>query len=219
MDGFFATVAIRRKTRVHFHAFMRDVHEDLATAEARGRPARARRRAHRAPVAAHLLRRVPRLRHRRRDDPRAPAGARCSSTASCSCMTTNYPPDGLWPNGLQRERFLPTIALLKEWLDVVEVDAGIDYRLRALEQVETWHVPLAPEADAALAAAFEAMRSRPGRGPEARRRRADARREAPRRQRRLVRLRDAVRRPAVAARLPRARPAVFRCCSCRASRG
>ena len=48
-------------------------------------------------------------------------------------MTTNYAPDGLWPDGIQRERFLPTIALIKEWLDVIEVDAGIDYRLRALQ--------------------------------------------------------------------------------------
>src|SRR6185369_8146090 len=76
-------------------------------------------------------------------------------------LTTNYAPDGLWPDGLQRERFLPTIALLKEWLDVVEVDAGVDYRLRALEQVLTWHVPLGPQSDAALAAAFESMRAGP----------------------------------------------------------
>ena len=43
MDGFFATVPIRRKTRVHFHAFMRDVHEELGHAQARGRSARGRR--------------------------------------------------------------------------------------------------------------------------------------------------------------------------------
>ena len=115
-------------------------------------------------------------------------------------------PDGLWPNGLQRERFLPTIALLKQWLDVVEVDAGIDYRLRALEQVETYHVPLGAEADAALARGVRGDARRAGRGPEARDRGPDARRAAARGQRRLVRFRDAVRRPAVAARLPRARP-------------
>ena len=56
-------------------------------------------------------------------------------------MTSNYPPDGLYPNGLQRENFLPTIALLKRHLDVLEVEAGIDYRLRALEQVEIYHHP------------------------------------------------------------------------------
>ncbi len=48
-------------------------------------------------------------------------------------MTSNYRPDDLYPNGLQRQQSLPTIALLKQRLDVVEVDGGIDYRLRALE--------------------------------------------------------------------------------------
>jgi len=56
-------------------------------------------------------------------------------------MTSNYPPELLYPNGLHRESFLPTIALLLENLDVFEVDAGVDYRLRALEQVEIYHHP------------------------------------------------------------------------------
>ena len=160
MDGFFATVRIRRKTRVHFHAFMRDVHEDLA-------------------------------RLKREEDPLASVAERIARKWRLVCfdefhvadiadamilgrllgglfergvvfvMTTNYAPDALWPNGLQRDRFLPTIALLKEWLDGVEVDAGIDYRLRALERVQSYHVPANVRADAALEAAFETMRSGP----------------------------------------------------------
>ena len=158
MDGFFSTVAIRRKRRIHFHAFMRDVHEDLATLK-------------------------------REEDPLALVAERIAKRSRLICfdefhvsdiadamilgrllkalfdhgvvfvMTTNYPPDGLWPSGLQRERFLPTIALIKEWLDVVEVDAGIDYRLRTLERIKTWHMPLGPQADAELSSAFEAMRA------------------------------------------------------------
>jgi len=76
-------------------------------------------------------------------------------------MTSNYPPDGLWPDGLLRERFLPAIALIKHWLDVVEVDAGVDYRLRTLEHVETFYVPAGGAADVAMGQAFEAMRSGP----------------------------------------------------------
>jgi cell division protein ZapE len=57
------------------------------------------------------------------------------------CMTSNYPPDGLYPNGLQRERLLPTIALLEDRLDVIRIDAGIDYRLRALEQADIYLMP------------------------------------------------------------------------------
>jgi len=79
--------------------------------------------------------------------------------------TTNYAPDELWPHGLLRDRFLPTIALIKQWLDIVEVDAGVDYRLRALEHVEAFHVPFGVAADAAMARSFDAMRSGPDEDP------------------------------------------------------
>ena len=90
-------------------------------------------------------------------------------------MTTNYAPDALWPNGLQRERFLPTIALLKQWLDVVEVDAGVDYRLRALEQVETYHVPLDARGRGRAGGGLRGDARRARRGSEAHDRGADAR--------------------------------------------
>ena len=125
-------------------------------------------------------------------------------------MTTNYPPDALWPNGLQRERFLPTIALLKKWLDVRRGRRRrVDYRLRALEQLATWYMPLGPKSDAALAAAFESMRAGPDEDPNAHGRKPNAGRPEGRGQPRLVRLRHAVRRPAVPARLSRARLPVF----------
>ena len=165
MDGFFATVAVRRKTRVHFHAFMRDVHEDLA-------------RLHREPdplatVAARIARKWRLVccdEFHVSDIADAMILGRLLTALSAHgvvfVMTTNYAPGGLWPNGLQRERFLPTIALLQEWLDVVAVDAGVDYRLRALERVKTYHVPLGPESDAALGAAFESMRAGPDDDPK-----------------------------------------------------
>jgi cell division protein ZapE len=70
-------------------------------------------------------------------------------------MTSNYRPEDLYPDGLHRDRMLPTIALLKEKMDVVNVDGGIDYRKRALEQVHAYHCPLGPEADQALREAFD----------------------------------------------------------------
>jgi cell division protein ZapE len=70
------------------------------------------------------------------------------------CITSNYPPDGLYPNGLQRERLLPAIALLNEKLDVIKIDAGIDYRLRALQQGDIYHHPDDAEAEQALTATF-----------------------------------------------------------------
>ena len=59
-------------------------------------------------------------------------------------MTSNYHPDQLYPNGLQRERFLPAIELLKERLDVVEVDNGTDYRRLKMEQLKVYHTGAAP---------------------------------------------------------------------------
>jgi cell division protein ZapE len=61
-------------------------------------------------------------------------------------MTSNYHPDGLYPDGLQRERFLTAIALLKERLDVLEVDNGTDYRRLKLEKLEAYHVGAGGEA-------------------------------------------------------------------------
>jgi cell division protein ZapE len=165
MDAFFATVAIRRKTRVHFHAFMRDVHEDLARLKQEPDPLAA--------VAARIARRWRLVcfdEFHVSDIADAMILGRLLEAlfrhGVVFVMTSNYAPDGLWPNGLQRERFLPTIALLKQWLDVVEVGAGIDYRLRALERAGTYHVPLGPGADAALVAAFESMRAGPDEDPK-----------------------------------------------------
>src|SRR6185436_15254465 len=107
MDGFFATTAIRRKTRIHFHAFMRDVHDDLAELKREVDPLAmvAERIAgqwrlicfdefHVSDIADAMI--LGRL-----------LGA-LFTQGVVFVMTTNYPPDALWPNGLQRERFLPT---------------------------------------------------------------------------------------------------------------
>jgi cell division protein ZapE len=65
-------------------------------------------------------------------------------------MTSNYEPSTLYPDGLHRDRMLPTIALLKDQLDIVNVDAGIDYRHRTLEQVHAYYTPLGAASDKAL---------------------------------------------------------------------
>jgi cell division protein ZapE len=59
-------------------------------------------------------------------------------------MTSNYHPDQLYPNGLQRERFLPAIEFIKSRLDVVSVDNGTDYRRLKLEKVQVYHLSDAP---------------------------------------------------------------------------
>lgn len=164
MDAFYAAVPLRRKTRVHFHAFMKSVHDELATlsrvedplATVAARIARRHRlicfdEFHVSDVAdAMILRRL------------LPALFRHGTVL---VLTSNYRPDDLYPNGLQRQNLLPTIALLRARLDVIEVDGGTDYRLRELEQAASFYVAPRGAADARLAALFERMRPGPDEDP------------------------------------------------------
>jgi cell division protein ZapE len=156
MDTFYDASRIRRKTRIHFHAFMRSVHEELRTLKHEADPlvAVAERLAERyrlicfdefhvsdiadAMILGRLL-------------------SNCFDNGIVFVMTSNYHPDRLYPDGLQRQNFLPTIALIKEKMDIVEVDSGIDYRRRTLEQDSAYHSPLGLEADAKLAATFNRL--------------------------------------------------------------
>ncbi len=164
MDSFYATVGVRRKTRIHFHAFMRDVHVELGRLRHEADPldlvaARVARRwrlvcfdeFHVSDIAdAMILGRLLKALFER---------------GVVFVMTSNYRPDRLWPDGLQRARFLPAIALLEQWLDVIEVDAGVDYRLRTLAQAASYLVPADAVTEAALTRAYEAMASGPDEDP------------------------------------------------------
>lgn len=153
MDCFFNAVPLQRKTRLHFHEFMREVHRELQDLkgtvnplEALGERIARRHRLicfdefHVADVTdAMILHRLldSMFRHR-------------VSIVS----TSNFHPDGLYPNGLHRDRILPAIGLLKDKLEIVNVDDGTDYRRRTLEQVQIYHTPLGPQADSAMDKAF-----------------------------------------------------------------
>jgi cell division protein ZapE len=71
--------------------------------------------------------------------------------------TSNIAPDQLYSGGLQRQRFLPTIALLKKHNDVVHVDGSVDYRLRALERADVYQTPLGATAEQRLAEFFDSI--------------------------------------------------------------
>jgi len=137
MDCFFTAVPYERKRRVHFHAFMREIHESLRAHRNEADPL--------AKVAARIARETRLMcfdEFHVSDIADAMILARLMQALFDAgvvfCITSNYPPDGLYPNGLQRELFLPTIALLQQKLDVIEIDAGIDYRLRALQQAQVF---------------------------------------------------------------------------------
>lgn len=156
MDSFHSTVTVPRKTRIHFHEFMRTVHRQLddlkgvrdPLEEVANRLAKRYRlicfdEFHVSDIAdAMILHRLL---------------AALFERGTVFVMTSNYPPDALYPDGLHRDRILPVIALLKERLDVLNVDSGVDYRHRALERVQAYHTPLGAAADRAMRHAFVAV--------------------------------------------------------------
>jgi cell division protein ZapE len=164
MDAFYAALPYRRKTRVHFHAFMKAVHDDL------------RQHAHAVDplvaVAARIARRYRVIcfdEFHVSDVADAMILGRLLTAlfqrGLVFVMTSNYRPDDLYPNGLQRQNLLPTIALLKQWLDVVEVDGSTDYRLRELGHAACYYSPLSEAIEAELAERFERMRPGPDEDP------------------------------------------------------
>ena len=167
MDLFFEAVEVPRKRRAHFHAFMADVHARL-----------------------HGWRRARKRGEVSGEDPIAPVAADIARDASLLCFdefavrdiadamilgrlfaallaagvvvvaTSNVAPEELYKDGLNRALFTPFIALLRERLNVVQLDARTDYRLEKLVRAPVYYTPLGPKADAALDAAFLALTGR-----------------------------------------------------------
>lgn len=156
MDNFYESLPFEEKMRAHFHRFMRRVHQDLKALSGEKNPLEkvADTIASETRVICfdeffvsditdamilgtlfeHLFKRGVTL-----------------------VATSNIVPDGLYKDGLQRQRFLPAIELIKKHCEVVNVDGGVDYRLRALEQAEIYHSPLDAEAEQALDSAFRSL--------------------------------------------------------------
>lgn len=163
MDAFYGCVPYERKRRVHFHHFMAEIHKQLRTVNNEPDPLKI--------VAARIAREVRLLcfdEFHVSDIADAMMLGRLFtelfSHGIICVMTSNYPPDNLYPNGLMRSNFLPTIELLKANLDVLNVDGGNDYRLRELTREPLFHVPANAEAEAKMAAMFERLA---GAAPEA----------------------------------------------------
>jgi cell division protein ZapE len=160
MDLFFLAAPVAKKRRVHFHAFMLEVHDSL----------------HRRRQAGEAD-----------GDPIPPLAREIGDSAWLLCFdefhvsniadamllgrlfealfdlgivivaTSNLAPDDLYAGGLQRDRFLPFIDLLKARMDILELDGAVDYRLKRLKDLSVYHHPLGARASAALDQAFERM--------------------------------------------------------------
>ena len=156
MDCFFNAVPLKRKTRLHFHEFMREVHRELSDLQGTVNPlnALAERMAQRYKLIcfdefhvaditdALILHRLL---------------AALFENGVGLVTTSNFRPNDLYPGGMHRDRILPAIKLLNDKLEVIGVDNGTDYRGLTLEAVDLYHVPADAKADACMESAFSAL--------------------------------------------------------------
>lgn len=156
MDSFYQTVPVKRKTRVHFHEFMRSVHREMDQVKGQQDPLDE--------VAQHIAKRY-RLICFDEFHVSDVADAmilyrlllKLFEHGTSFVMTSNYEPSKLYPDGLHRDRILPAIKLIQERMDVLNVDTGVDYRRRSLEQVRSYLTPLTPQTHKELQACFDRL--------------------------------------------------------------
>lgn len=156
MDAFFEALPFEEKTRLHFHRFMRHVHQELRALQGETDPldriaadfaARSRVLCFDEFFVSDIT------------DAMILAGLLegLFSRGVVLVATSNVAPDRLYENGLQRRKFLPAIELLKTNTRVVNLDGDTDYRLRALESAEIYHFPLDCQANESLERSFHAL--------------------------------------------------------------
>jgi cell division protein ZapE len=160
MDCFFNAVPIQRKTRLHFHEFMREVHREMRELQGTANPLdelglRMAKRFklicfdefHIADITdAMILHRLL---------------AAMQANNIGFVTTSNFKPDELYPDGLHRDRLLPAIALLNQTMNVVNVDNGTDYRGLVLEQAQLYLSPRSDENQNLMQTTFSRLADAP----------------------------------------------------------
>ena len=156
MDAFFGCLPYRRKRRVHFHAFMAEIHQRLKVLKSEANPLKS--------VAAEIAKETRVLcfdEFHVSDIADAMILGRLLENllneGVVLVATSNYAPSELYPQGQNRSSFLPTIALIESSLTVLNVDGGEDYRLRTLRPAEIFFTPADEENEAKLAKLFKEM--------------------------------------------------------------
>lgn len=156
VDTFFDSLPLKRKLRVHFHRFMQRVHDELTELAGVKNPLEqvADRIASEARIICFDEFFVSDI-----ADAMLLGGLmeELFDRGVTLVATSNIEPENLYRDGLQRARFMPAIRLIEDNTRIVNIDSGIDYRLRTLEQAELYHWPLDGAAVEALEANFSAL--------------------------------------------------------------
>lgn len=156
MDQFFESIPFRRKTRMHFHHFMQHVHRELNKLSGQRNPLdQVADQIYQQAVVicfdeffvsnvtdAMIL---------------SELFQKLFTRGITLVATSNIAPDGLYKNGIHRDRFIPTIEMVKKHCVVLNVDAGVDYRLRVLKQAQLFKHPLTHEHKLWIAQRFTAL--------------------------------------------------------------
>ena len=156
MDCFYAASPLEKKIRIHFHEFMREVHRELHELSGLADPLDE--------LAIRISQRYRLIcfdEFHINDIADAMILYRLLSALFEDrvqfVMTSNYRPDQLYPNGLHRDRLLPAIQLLEDQLDILNVDAGNDYRRVQMAQVEAYLTPANAETQVKLGQMFQTL--------------------------------------------------------------
>lgn len=162
MDLFFESLPFSERQRTHFHRFMQHVHQQLRELTGQKNPLKivGERIAEGVRVLCFDEFFVSDI-----TDAMLLAGLleELFARGVTLVVTSNVEPCNLYRDGLQRQRFLPAIALIERHARVLNVDGGIDHRLRLLEQAELYHTPLDDGADRSLARSFASLSPEPAR--------------------------------------------------------
>jgi len=156
MDFFFQHAPVERRQRVHFHRFMLSVHQQLHQLKSRENPLDevARSIAGEAELLCFDELHVDDI-----TDAMVLAGlfGALLQNGVALVFTSNCDVEDLYRDGLQRERFRPAIQLLKQHCEILNIDGGVDYRLRTLAAADSYVCPHGPDTDAELAALFNQL--------------------------------------------------------------
>lgn len=156
MDQFYESVPFRRKTRMHFHHFMQHVHRELNKLSGQRNPLEL--------VADQIYKEAVVICFDEFFVSNVTDAMILSdlfqklfARGVTLVATSNIAPDGLYKNGIHRDRFIPTIEMVKKNCVVLNVDAGVDYRLRVLKQAQLFKSPLTHENKLWMAQRFGAL--------------------------------------------------------------